>query len=507
MAFKLYNSLSHKEEVFKPLKRGQVSIYACGPTVYQAAHIGNLRTYLFEDILRRVLEYNGYQVKHVMNITDVGHLTSDEDSGEDKVELAAKKTGLRATKLTKYYTDLFKRDLRALNIEFPTKFAPATKYIKEQINLVKKLEKNGYTYQTADGIYFNTKKFKHYGRLAKISAGRPRVYHGGEKKSATDFALWKFSAKGEKRQQEWPSPWGVGYPGWHLECSAISTKELSQPFDIHLGGEDHIAIHHNNEIAQSEAAYKKPLAKYFVHGAFLLVHPFWNVTLRNNIHQCPFCDYKNLIKGRAGYIVKKQADGGWLLMVRCKNCKKVFSGMIKMSKSKGNFLSLVDLEKLGFSPMVFRYLAIAGHYQDSLSFTKSAMEGAQNSLHKLQEIFASKKKGGKLLKKYQSKFLSTINDNLNLPGAMKIVWEVAGSKASLADKQVTLLDFDKVLGLGLKNYKPTTIPAKIKKLAEERQRARNKKNWAESDRLRKEIEYLGYEILDTESSYLLKPKL
>jgi cysteinyl-tRNA synthetase len=452
MAFRIYNSLSRKLETFKPLKKGKVSIYACGPTVYQTAHIGNLRTYIFEDILRRVLEYNGYQVKHVMNITDVGHLTSDEDEGLDKVELAAKKSGLSATKLTKYYADLFKKDLKSLNIEFPTKFAPATKYIKEQINLVKKLEKNGYTYETADGIYFDTKKFKQYGRLAKISKGKARVCHSKGKHSEADFALWKFSVKGEKRQQEWRSPWGVGFPGWHLECSAISTKELGQPFDIHLGGEDHIAIHHNNEIAQSEAAYGKPLAKYFVHGAFMLI------------------------------------------------------GKDKMSKSKGNFFTISDLEKSGFSPAAFRYLAVTSHYRSKLNFSESAMEGAQNSLHKLQDFFAVKKRGGKLLKTYQSKFLTAVNDNLNLPEAMKVVWEVIRSKANLADKQVTLLNFDKVLGLGLKNFKPTAIPIKIKKLADERQRARNKKNWAESDRLRKEIEYLGYEILDTEASYLLKPK-
>ena len=450
MALRLYNSLSRKLEVFKPLKKGRVSMYACGPTVYQEAHIGNLRTYIFEDILRRVLEYNGYKVKHVMNITDVGHLTSDADEGEDKVEVAAKKSGQSAAKLAKHYTDLFKRDLKYLNIEFPTKFAPATKYIREQIGLIQQLKKRGYIYRTDDGIYFDTKKFKAYGRLAKIRGGKARVCHSGEKKCEIDFALWKFSRKGEHRQQEWPSPWGIGYPGWHLECSAISTKELGQPFDIHLGGEDHIAIHHNNEIAQSEAAMGKPLAKYFVHGAFMLI------------------------------------------------------GKDKMSKSKGNFLTLSGLEKLGFFPLAFRYLAVASHYRSKLNFSQSAIEGAQNSLHKLQEIFAVKKRGGKVLKKYQQKFLSAINDNLNLPEAIKIVWKVEKSKANLADKQATLLDFDKVLGLGLRTYRAPVIPAKIKKLTEERQKARMKKNWRKSDKLRREIEKLGYKILDTPASYTIK---
>lgn len=447
---KIYNSLSRKLETFRPLKRGWVSIYACGPTVYQTAHLGNLRAYIFEDILRRVLEYNGYRVKHIMNITDVGHLTSNADTGEDKIESAARSQHKTAREIAGYYTDLFKKDLKALNIEFPNKFAPATKYIKEQIKLIRQLEKRGYTYQTTDGIYFDTKKFKHYGRLAKISIGKARVCHSGEKKSETDFALWKFSRPNEKRQQEWPSPWGVGYPGWHLECSAISTTELGQPFDIHLGGEDHITIHHNNEIAQSEAATGKPLAKYFVHGAFMLM------------------------------------------------------GKDKMSKSRGNFLTLSDLEELGFSTMAFRYLAVVSHYRSKLNFSQSAMEGAQNSLHKLQEIFAVKKRGGKVLKKYQQKFLTVINDNLNLPEAMKIVWEVAGSKANSADKQATLLDFDRVLGLGFKNYKALIIPTEIKKLARERQKARVKRDWRQSDKLRKEIKKLGYEILDTPSGPTLR---
>ncbi|MBU1083241.1 cysteine--tRNA ligase [Patescibacteria group bacterium] len=451
MVLKLYNSLTRKLEVFKPLKKGKVSIYACGPTVYQEAHIGNLRTYIFEDILRRTLEYNGYKVKHVMNITDVGHLTSDEDEGMDKVEVAAKKSGLKANKLTKHYTDLFKRDLKDLNIEFPAKFASATKYIKEQIALIKKLERRGYTYATNDGIYFDTQKFKNYGRLAKIKLGKARVCHSSGKKNIADFALWKLSLPNENRQQEWASPWGRGYPGWHLECSAISTKELGQPFDIHLGGEDHIAIHHNNEIAQSEAATSKPLAKYFVHGAFMIV------------------------------------------------------GKDKMSKSKGNFLTLVDLEKQGFSPTVFRYLAVTSHYRSKLNFSRSAMIGAQNSLYKLQEMFLAKKQKGKILKNYKQKFLFAINDNLNLPSAMKIIWELEGSKSNLADKQATLLDFDKVLGFGFKNYKAPAIPTKIKKLAEERERARTNKDWKKSDKLRGEIEKLGYEVLDTSSGYIIKP--
>lgn len=448
---KLYNTLSQKLEIFKPVRRGQVSMYTCGPTVYQVAHIGNLRTYVFEDVLRRTLEYNGYHVRHVMNITDVGHLTSDADTGEDKVEAAARKEKKAAKEITKYYADRFKKDLRALNIKLPGKFAWATKYISEQIKLIKQLERKGYTYTTSDGVYFDTAKLGGYGKLGGVSrsAGQPldklgmkrvsRLKNKLDKKRATDFALWKFSQPSEKRQQEWPSPWGVGYPGWHIECSAISTTELGQPFDIHLGGEDHITIHHNNEIAQSEAAFGKPLARYWVHGAFMLMHK------------------------------------------------------AKMAKSKGNFLTLSDLD---IDPLAFRYLAVTSHYRQKLNFSKSALESAANSLNKLRSLFTVREKGGRVCQLRKQRFLSAVNNDLNLPKAMTVVWELVKSKKSLADKQATLLDFDKVLGLRLKNYKFPPVPTKVKQLLKDRDQARRNREWKKADRLRKEIEKLGFVIED-----------
>src|SRR3989344_120183 len=256
----LYNTLTRKKQAFKPIKIGKVGFYSCGPTVYWYQHIGNLRTYIFNDTLKRVLQYNGFKVTHIMNVTDVGHLTSDQDTGEDKMEKAAKKEHKTAKEISEYYLKVFQEDLKKLNILFPDKWPKATEHIKEQIELITKLEKGGYTYKTSDGIYFNSKKFKSYGKLAKLKIEGLKAgsrVELGEKKSKTDFALWKFSSPDEKRQQEWPSPWGTGYPGWHIECSAMSSKYLGQPFDIHTGGEDHIPIHNTHEIAQSEAAIGK----------------------------------------------------------------------------------------------------------------------------------------------------------------------------------------------------------------------------------------------------------
>ena len=451
VALKLYNSLSKKLEVFKPIKKKQVSFYACGPTVYQTAHIGNLRTYIFEDILRRVLEFNGYKVKHVMNITDVGHLVSDADSGEDKVEIAAKKAKKTAKEITKYYADLFELDLKALNIKTPNKFAWATKYIKQQIDLIKKIEQKGYVYITSDGVYFDTAKFKSYGRLGKISIGKCRITHDKKKRQESDFALWKFSQPGEKRQQEWKSPWGKGYPGWHLECSAISTTELGQPFDIHAGGEDHLAIHHNNEIAQSEAAYGKPLANYWLHGAFMLMD-------------------KN-----------------------------------KMSKSKGNFLTLSDLEKEGFDKMAFRYLVISSYYRNKLNFSEEALRNANKSLYKLGSLFSQKTKGGKINKTYLNKFIKAINNDLNMPKAFTVVWSlVKSNKIKLADKQVTLLEFDKVLGLDLGYEK---IPKKILNLAARRKKAKENKDYKEADKLRALSASGGWIIEDTKEGPRFRKKI
>jgi len=448
---KLYNSLTKKLEIFKPIKKKLVTFYACGPTVYQAAHIGNLRTYLFEDILKRVLEYNDYKVKHVVNITDVGHLTSDADTGLDKVEEAAKSQKKTAKEITKHYADLFKQDSKALNILPPDKFAWASKYVKQQIKLIEALEKQGYTYATADGIYFDTTKFKNYGKLGKASTGKSRVLHCAGKHRDTDFALWKFSLPDENRQQEWASPWGKGYPGWHVECSAISAAELGQPFDIHAGGEDHLSIHHNNEIAQSEAAYGKPLANYWLHGAFMLM------------------------------------------------------GKDKMSKSKGNFLTLKDLEDLGFEPLAFRYLAITSHYRSKLNFSEAAMKGAYRSLAKLRAVFSQKTSGGKVVKGYKDKFIKAINDDLNMPKAFALIWELVKSqKVKLADKQATLKDFDQVLGLDLGK---DTTPKTILDLAKQRQKAKEDKDFDKADKLRDKIEKAGWQVEDTAQGPRLRQKI
>lgn len=449
---KFYNSLTRKIQPFKPLKKGKVSMYACGPTVYKSAHIGNMRTYIFEDLLRRVLEYNGYKIKHVMNITDVGHLTSDADSGDDKVEREAKKTGKRAKDITKHFADLFKSDLKALNIKSPDKFTWASKYIKEQIDFIKRLEKKGYAYATSDGVFFDTGKFKKYEQLGTISTGRSRIKHHFDRKRDSDFSLWKLSKPGEKRQQEWKSPWGVGYPGWHLECSVMSMLELGQPFDIHLGGEDHKLIHHNSEIAQSEAAYGKPLANYWIHGAFMLMNK------------------------------------------------------AKMAKSTGNFLTLSDLN---VDPLVFRYLVISSHYRHKLNFSQLAMKSAENSLNKLYAMFMVKTKGGRICKKCKEGFMMAINNDLNMPEAMKMVWQLVRAKdKTLADKQATLLEFDKVLGLGLKDCKSKamSVPVAIKKLVEEREKARQANNWKLADKIRQISASKGYIIEDSAGGPIVTPK-
>jgi len=449
---KLYNSLTRKIEVFKPLHGQRVGLYTCGPTVYNYAHLGNLRTYLFEDILKRVLVYNGYKVKQVMNITDVGHLASDADEGEDKMLAAARAEGKTAWDIASFYTKVFKKDLAALNILKPSVFCRATDYIKEQIALVKILAKKGFTYQTSDGLYFDTGKLRDYGkltgqRLNDKEAGA-RVAVNPEKKQAWDFALWKFSPPadaGPKRQMEWPSPWGVGFPGWHLECSAMSRQLLGQPFDIHCGGVDHIPIHHTNEIAQSEAAFDKPLANYWLHGEFLL---------------------------------GDEAE--------------------KMAKSSGTIITLEALQAKGFNPLAFRYLTLNTHYRQKLNFSWEALEAAQKALDKLYDEARGWEKPKIGCAELEQKFLQAINNDLNMPQALSIVWETVKSDYPAPAKAETLLKFDQVLGLNLKKYlgQRPKIPAAARKLIKKRDQARQKKDWVLSDQLRKEIAGLGYMIRD-----------
>jgi cysteinyl-tRNA synthetase len=453
---KLFNTLTRQKEIFKPIRKKLVGLYTCGPTVYNYAHIGNLRTYIFEDILKRVLLYNGYRVKHVMNITDVGHLVSDADTGEDKIEKAARETGRTPKEIAEFYTEAFKRNLKDLNIIEPNIWCKATDHIKEQIELIKKLEKNGFTYRIEDGIYFDTSKLKDYGKLIggdlsslKLKA---RIEPVEGKRNPTDFALWKFSPKDKKRLQEWPSPWGVGFPGWHIECAAMSIKYLGIPFDIHCGGIDHIPIHHTNEIAEAEAAYGKKFVNYWIHGEFLLLD--------------------------------KE----------------------KMAKSAGEFITLDTLIKKGFKPIAFRYLCLTTHYRSQLNFSWQSLEAAQNALNHLYQIIGTYKKPTKVNSFYEKKFLEAINDDLDMPKAIAVVWDLIKSNLSPSVKLATLFKFDKVLGLKLKeNWKIyKKIPKSVLKLVQKREIARKKQDFKKADQLRDKIKEKGYLIEDTPEGPLIK---
>lgn len=462
MEIYFFNTFGRKKEKFVPINPGNVGLYTCGPTVYDYAHIGNFRTYIFEDILRRVLEYNGFKVRHVMNITDVGHLTSDADTGEDKVEQSAREKKMNAWELAEFYTKIFREDMKRLNLLEPSIWCKATDHIKEQIELIKVLESKGFTYKISDGIYFDTSKFKDYWKLSgqkpeeRIAGARIEV--NPEKKQPWDFALWKFSPKDKKRQMEWDpkdygAEWPVGFPGWHIECSAMSTKYLGQPFDIHTGGVDHISIHHTNEIAQSEAAFNKKMANYWLHGEFLMV------------------------EGR------------------------------RMGKSEGNLLKISDLIKKGFDPLAFRYLCLTSHYRSILNFTWKSLDGAQNSLNRLREyaINLGREGKGKVNEDYKKKFLQEINDDLNTSKALAVVWEMLRSNLPAKDKFATLLDFDKVMGLKLEE-EIFEVPEEVKKLAEERERLRREKNWEEADKIRLKILDMGYIIEDTPKGLKVKKR-
>jgi cysteinyl-tRNA synthetase len=451
----LYNSLTRKKQVFKPIKPGRVGLYTCGPTVYNYAHIGNLRTYVFEDVLKRVLTYNGYAVKHVMNITDVGHLTGDRDMGEDKMEAGAAREGKSAWDIAEFYTRSFKEDIEHLNILAPDIWVKATDTIPEQIVLVKTLEEKGYTYRTSDGIYFDTAKFKDYTKLSHqdleaLKEGA-RVERNPEKRNATDFALWKFSPQGLKRQMEWESPWGVGFPGWHLECSAMSMKFLGEQLDIHCGGTDHIDVHHTNEIAQSEAATGKPFFNFWMHGAFLIIQ-----------------------------------------------------GGKKMAKSEGNFLTLENaFLKNDINPLVYRFASFLTHYRKPMEYSDEGIQAARNGLLHLQNqvrqvMVAGVEAEPSVHTEFKNKFTETVNDDLNMPRAMAVVQEMLKSKISNAQKYSTMMDFDRVLGLRLDQLDQSqALPDAVQRLVAARQQARRDKDFATSDQLRAEIEALGYQVQDT----------
>jgi cysteinyl-tRNA synthetase len=448
MNLRLYDTYSRSVRDFSPLNGNEVGLYTCGPTVYDYAHIGNLRTYIFEDILRRTLEFNGYRVKHVMNITDVGHLVSDADTGEDKMETGSRRTGKSAWEIADFYAKEFQADLVRLNIEQPTIWCKATDHIQEQIDLVQCIENNGFTYRTSDGIYFDTSKMSDYGHLARLDIEGLQAgtrIDMGEKRNPTDFALWKFSPPDQKRQMEWDSPWGKGFPGWHIECSAMSARYLGPFFDIHCGGEDHISVHHTNEIAQTEACYGTRLANYWMHGYFL------------------------------------QLDES------------------KMAKSKGEFLRIQTLIDQGYDPLAYRFFCLSALYRAKLNFTWEGLDGAAKSLDRIRQLVYNWGEPGTTDGEFVQQFTDQVNDDLNMPRAVAVAWELARSTLNDATKKATMLQFDRILGLGLDQWEPPqeTIPDEVMELVEQRQIMRKEKRWGDADTLRDRVIEMGYEVEDT----------
>ncbi|KKR49217.1 MAG: Cysteine-tRNA ligase [Candidatus Magasanikbacteria bacterium GW2011_GWC2_40_17] len=447
---KFYNTLTRKKEIFTPWQDKKVGLYTCGPTVYNYAHIGNLRSYIFEDILKRVLLFNNYRVNHVMNITDVGHLTSDADEGEDKMEKGAKREGKTAWEIAEFYTLKFVENLHDLNVLEADILCRATDHIKEQITLVERLIAKGVAYTTSDGIYFDTTKIDDYGKLANLKKQKLKAgarIEMGEKKNPHDFALWKFTAAGEKRQMQWEAFGRQGFPGWHIECSAMSMKYLGEQFDIHCGGIDHIPVHHTNEIAQSETASGiKPWVKYWLHNEFL------------------------------------QIDGG------------------KMAKSLGNIYTLQDIKDKGFNPLSLRYFMLGAHYKTKLNFTWEALAAAEHALNNIYSAVREWDKPKIGCAELEKKFLKAVNDDLNTPVALSVVWNLIKSEYPSSAKAETILKFDEILGLNIKNYlgKKIEIPLEIKKLMEERAEARKNKDWEKSDELRDKINQMGFTVDDTD---------
>jgi len=470
---KIFNSFSKKLEEFVPIRHdGKVRMYACGPTVYSYPTIGNWRTYVLSDLFLRVLQIKGYRVDFVMNLTDVGHLTGDNlgnaDMGEDRLEKAAAKEKKTAWDIAKFYGDDFMDSFGKLNLIKPRLFSKATDHIKEQIDLVQRIEKAGFAYKITDGIYFDVaeyeKKGNVYGELSNLEEIKPgaRVEINSEKRDQRDFALWKFFPAGEKRDMEWDSPWGMGFPGWHIECSAMSMKYLGEQLDVHIGGEDLKSTHHPNEIAQSESVTgKKPFVRYWMHGAFLLV------------------------------------DGG------------------RMGKSLGNAYTLHDIIEKGYSPMALRYYYLSAHYRKKMNFSWEGMEGVSNSYKRLKkEFLALRVEGGQDKNIFGSKvevelsgrevffrdeFVSAVEDDLNMSAALAVARVVLkDEKLNSFEKRRLVENFDKVFGLKLseRDEIPADIPEEVMEMVNKREEMRKTKQWSESDALRKEIEAKGYKVSD-----------
>ena len=452
---KLYNTLTRSKDEFIPLDKETVKMYSCGPTVYSEAHVGNMRAYIFMDTLRKTLKYNGYKLNHVMNITDVGHMTSDADEGEDKMEKAARETKRNPLDIAKEYTDKFLRDIEKLNIERPEHITPATEHIREMEAYVKRIQDNGYAYETSKGVYFDTSKLPSYGELSRVNLEKQmagaRIEVDEEKRNPLDFALWIKAP--ENHIMKWDSIWGICYPGWHIECCAMSNKYLGEKFDIHTGGVDHIPIHHENEIAQAKGATGVNPANYWIHNEFLLM------------------------------------DGG------------------KMSKSLGNCYTVTTIEERGYEPLSYRYLNFTSHYRNKLNYTWEGIDAAQTSLNRLRENYKEHANGtGTVdeseIARLEKAFLDAINDDMNMPAALAVVWEIAKNSNRSKDYAKLLDKFDTVLSLGMdrepfKKEEKVEIDENISALLERRKEARLNKDFKTSDEIRDELLSLGYKVIDT----------
>jgi cysteinyl-tRNA synthetase len=454
---RVFNSLTKQVEEFKPIKEGKVGMYSCGPTVYWNQHIGHMYAYVQWDILVRILKFMGSEVKWVMNLTDVGHMTSDEDAGEDKMEKGAKREGLTVWQIADKYIRQFTDSLDRLNIQRPDVLCRATEHIPEQIDLIKKIEKNGFTYKTKTGLVFDTGKFPAYADFADLNLDKQdagaRVEVDPEKKRPWDFLLWVTNQP--NHIMKWDSPWGVGFPGWHIECTAMSVKYLGEKFDIHTGGKEHKSVHHTNEIAQGYGAFRHQTANYWLHNEWLVV------------------------------------DGE------------------KMSKSLGNNILVTDLEAKGFSPLALRYLFLTSHYRKGINFTWSSMAAAQSAYDKLtQFVQATKfktqdsrtqlsKEKEKKLEGYRDRFLMAVNDDLGLPQALGVMWEMVRSNIPDYDKLDQILEWDHILGLSLGEIQTAEVPPEVKDLAAKRDTLRKAGKFVEADSVRTKIESLGWTIDDS----------
>ena len=463
----LYNTLSRKKEIFEPSQNNTVRMYSCGPTVYSYAHIGNLRAYIFMDTLRRVLKYNGYKINGVMNITDVGHLTSDGDTGEDKMEKASKKENKSPYEIAEYYTDWFLKDAKKLNIEMPERLSKATDHIQDMIDFVQGLIKNDMAYEVDGNVYFDVQKLKSYGRLSGINledlkAGA-RIAINEQKRSPYDFALWIKAP--ENHIMKWQSPWGVGYPGWHIECSTMSRKYLGDTFDIHTGGVDHIPVHHENELAQTEGYSGKLQARFWMHVEFL------------------------------------QVDGG------------------KMSKSLGNCYRIEELEEKGYSALDYRYFCLNGHYRKKLNFTFEALDASKVARARLNALLLSHKNAESIadaqkLAEYKQEFEKAINDDLNIPYALGVLWTMLKEMPASKDVYALALEMDKIFGLSfdcvkeevLEKSAEDDIPQEVKELAEKRAEAKKQRDFALADSIRNQIDALGYIIIDGRQGFEIEKK-